>query len=519
MIGKLGIGSKQVVFDDSALNAYKAETAMHVPLSIVTPEYFGAIGNANYFKALDGKWYADAGFTTESHDDTTSFQDAIDYLVANGGGTVLGDKCYLIDSIEVKAGVKVKFVDFRRPYLTITTTDFSTYTIGLCRADDSTGNGVVVKRWGSLENVMVLGGNKTVANYGIYLEPESFAQNIYVSHGYHGIYVNDVNVDGLFAIGNIADGVAFTGADLWCRRSLMASNGGNGMVLDTLSTITFTQGKTEWNKQHNVKTENYCQEINFNDFIIDAANWFNIYCLNSAFVLRFNDVQFIGGRFAPDSELLGTEMETNTDKYCMIFSETSNFQASFSNCFFRYNNISTGVTENDKLISILGFKNDLSVKTKVISFANCINPKLKICSYDTGSVANIMHDNTVSDGEIDASQKYYYYNDGNTVKPYMLSSATIQGLDTTKLKSGTMYYDYTILKMVFYTSTGWRLTDGTLAYDTTPKYKTNLDVKSSAEIQALTEVSTGVMIYDYTLYKPVIKTTAGWRLVDGTMAY
>lgn len=43
----------------------------------VCPEQFGAKGDANYFNSNDGKYYVDAEYTTESHDDKYAFQQAL----------------------------------------------------------------------------------------------------------------------------------------------------------------------------------------------------------------------------------------------------------------------------------------------------------------------------------------------------------------------------------------------------------------------------------------------------------
>ncbi len=404
-------------------------------------------------------------------DDTIAIQNAIDYCYSKGGGTVLlPSRKFLINSITVKANVRLKFGDFRRPYLGISTTDFSSYTMGFVRPENSTSHGVIAERWSYLENIMVFGGNKTVENYGIYVEHEAFAENVYCSHGYHGIYINDANIDGVFAVGNSGDGITFFECvDIWIRRFLASSNGGQGLVFDACSTMTLTQGKSEWNRKNNVYTINYCQELNWNDCIIDSANWFNIYCRNSAYNFRFNDVMFIGSRFGTNGpEMTADDLPGNDHPaetilaYCQIFTQTSNFGAVFNNCYFRRNNLATGDSTNDRVTSILGFKDGLIQKTPAIRFTGCDNPRLRIVNpdYDIANIANVTHDGTMpnqpvgimqADGitpttetaPIDPSTKYYYFNEGCTIRAYPVTSTTFSSLQTAKLLSGVLLWDST----------------------------------------------------------------------------
>jgi len=83
MIGKLGVGSKQVVFDDSALNAYKAKTTLQIT-GTVNVMSFGATG--------DG--------TT---DDSVAIQDAIDSI--SSGTVFFPPKTFIAEGIVPKNNV------------------------------------------------------------------------------------------------------------------------------------------------------------------------------------------------------------------------------------------------------------------------------------------------------------------------------------------------------------------------------------------------------------------------------
>ena len=75
-------------------------------VNVMQPPY-NAKGNANYYNKNDGKWYADAEFTTLSTDDTIAIQAAIDELPL--GGVITGvNASYLVGSLHLKSHMSIK---------------------------------------------------------------------------------------------------------------------------------------------------------------------------------------------------------------------------------------------------------------------------------------------------------------------------------------------------------------------------------------------------------------------------
>ena len=55
----------------------------------VRAQWYGAVGDANFFNSGDGKWYVDSGHTIEATDNSGPIHAAINSMRANGGGEVL----------------------------------------------------------------------------------------------------------------------------------------------------------------------------------------------------------------------------------------------------------------------------------------------------------------------------------------------------------------------------------------------------------------------------------------------
>ena len=80
----------------------------------VTVEEFGAKGNANYFDFVTKKWYKDSEFSELADDDSVYFKKAIDYVIANGGGTInfksknyfIKNRCYINPSKSIPVLLK-----------------------------------------------------------------------------------------------------------------------------------------------------------------------------------------------------------------------------------------------------------------------------------------------------------------------------------------------------------------------------------------------------------------------------
>lgn len=58
-------------------------------VNYITPEMFGAVGNANYLNPADREWYQDESFTTPAADDFLALQNAFDSLESTGGTIIL----------------------------------------------------------------------------------------------------------------------------------------------------------------------------------------------------------------------------------------------------------------------------------------------------------------------------------------------------------------------------------------------------------------------------------------------
>lgn len=54
----------------------------------INVNWFGAVADANYFDEVGKKYYSDAAMTKPATNNTQAFQDAIDFLASNGGGTL-----------------------------------------------------------------------------------------------------------------------------------------------------------------------------------------------------------------------------------------------------------------------------------------------------------------------------------------------------------------------------------------------------------------------------------------------
>lgn len=77
-------------------------------LSINIKDY-GAKGDANYYNAIDSQYYKDALFTTLATDDTVAFQNAIDYIKLNGGGTLyVPNGRYILTAVDLCSNLTIK---------------------------------------------------------------------------------------------------------------------------------------------------------------------------------------------------------------------------------------------------------------------------------------------------------------------------------------------------------------------------------------------------------------------------
>jgi hypothetical protein len=83
-----GTGASSVGFQQSGTGAVSTTVAGELA-RILTPEQFGAIGNANFYKSTAPTgWFSDAAFTIPANNDTAAFKAMYDELNKRGGGIV-----------------------------------------------------------------------------------------------------------------------------------------------------------------------------------------------------------------------------------------------------------------------------------------------------------------------------------------------------------------------------------------------------------------------------------------------
>lgn len=99
------VGTDVSVLDNrvTQLDAQLAEIA-----TLVTK--FGAVADANYYDTVNKKYYSDATMTIPATDNQKAFQDAVDYLANNGGGTLFVPKGTYMFKNSVKWKSKVSMI-------------------------------------------------------------------------------------------------------------------------------------------------------------------------------------------------------------------------------------------------------------------------------------------------------------------------------------------------------------------------------------------------------------------------
>jgi hypothetical protein len=237
-------------------------------------------------------------------DDTTAIQAAIDYCYTKGGGTVILPQPgkYVFSNLAVKDYVTLKMNWLERIYtptnLTLALDGFA-MPYCLIRKINSTGIGITVEKYGSLNNINIHGNGVT----GSCIECAGTIDGLYITRATDALKILSGTSfsSNIFLYGNLGDALTIDEevSDLRFQKCNIASNVGYGiLLLGGNGAINFSNGKVEWNYKDNVCIRGYVHELSFDDFIIDASNWFDFHVETTGNCLRtrFNNCLIIGSR-------------------------------------------------------------------------------------------------------------------------------------------------------------------------------------------------------------------------------
>lgn len=535
----IGAKGKQVVFDDSKFNIHLTESAIQ-QLSVNVKKY-GAKGNAYYFNGGDGQYYTNATFTELAHDDTQAFLDA---LADTDHEVIVPPGAYLISNIEVPSDKVLKMETFF-PY-------YDTTKYPKCYFVVKSGTvGDIITNHGYIENIAINGNNINTGGFGIV--SYTHIRRCYVINTWRGIKLIGMiegNVTNpymgstgeLFVRQTLDDGMHWEGInDRRIDRIIVSATFGNGLVLKNgCGTNYVDQSKIEWSRKSNIVVEGWTQLIVWTDCTVDSANWWNLHIKStgSAVNWQWNGGIWIGGRrdYNYLTQAFHTDNMPSSDGdpvaydnyYSMILTNHHQTRMTFTGVYFRQWNVAELDTPSayDLIDSIIAFAG-LTQKSNYVRFVGCtvnsITIKLKVYN----PLPNTTEGNTYYNVLTDAIESEYYGSGNNTELVPQYAWTNIYANFTTVLSAITPHshifaFDRNKLLPVVYdvTNSKWKLVDGQTAYNNTT-FKNRMDVYTSTQIQALTgeNLVTGVVVFDSTLMKPLIKTSTGWRDFTGTIVY
>lgn len=270
----------------------------------VTPEMFGAKGDANYLNPNDHKWYVDSTYTQESNNDTQAITKALQYCKDNNK-ELYCNASYYIDSIFVYDGV---YVRGNKPANMVYSNHSDTYVY--TKPTFAVKGTINLYRSSSIDDCLIIGSgtNKLITLFG-----EVYRVNIFrctfsncvsaidatnISDGWNG----ENTIDSCFFSGCLSYAIDIGGKSLGDSsiRNCVALGNAYGFVNNFIT--GFFQGNHDYSANGS----------NFKDSVIITGNYFD-----GVNLLKYHNNNSMGASITGNffwMEKKGTE----GDKFCAI---------------------------------------------------------------------------------------------------------------------------------------------------------------------------------------------------------